>query len=65
MLNINNKENFKYGLYENVDASLYISKCASEIFANKTRVVYINAYILCRNVEGYDANNANDFKRAR
>ena len=23
-LNINNKENFKYGLYENVDASLYI-----------------------------------------
>ena len=39
--------------------------CASEIFANKTRVVYINAYILCRNVEGYDANNANDFKRIR
>ena len=24
VLNINNKENFKYGLYENVDASLYI-----------------------------------------
>ena len=24
VLNINNKENFKYGLYENVDASLYM-----------------------------------------
>ena len=27
MLNINNKENFKYGLYENVDASLYMYIC--------------------------------------
>ena len=37
VLNINNKENFKYGLYENVEASLYV-------------YIYIYIYIYIYNV---------------